>query len=63
MVGGIFYEHSHRLLGSAVGLLTIVLAIVLWFTEQRQWLRRLGLLALVVVMIQGVLGGLRVVAD
>ncbi len=61
MVGGIFYEHSHRLLGSAVGLLTIVLAIVLWFTEQRQWLRRLGLLALVVVMIQGVLGGLRVV--
>ncbi len=61
MVGGIFYEHSHRLLGSVVGLLTIVLAIVLWFTEQRQWLRRLGLIALVAVTVQGVLGGLRVV--
>lgn len=61
MVGGIFYEHSHRLLGAAVGLLTIVLAVVLWFTEQRQWLRRLGLIALVAVTLQGVLGGLRVV--
>lgn len=61
MVGGIFYEHSHRLLGSAVGLLTIVLAVVLWFKEQRQWLRRLGLIALVAVTLQGVLGGLRVV--
>ena len=61
MVGGIFYEHSHRLLGAAVGLLTIVLAIVLWFAEQRQWLRRLGLIALVAVTLQGVLGGMRVV--
>ena len=61
MVGGIFYEHSHRLLGSAVGLLTIVLAVVLWLKEQRQWLRRLGLVALVAVAVQGVLGGLRVV--
>ena len=61
MVGGIFYEHSHRLLGATVGLLTIVLAIVLWLTEQRQWLRRLGLVALIAVILQGVLGGLRVV--
>ena len=61
MVGGIFYEHSHRLLGATVGLLTVVLAIVLWLTEQRQWLRRLGLIALVAVILQGVLGGLRVV--
>ena len=61
MVGGIFYEHSHRLLGASVGLLTVVLAVVLWLTEQRQWLRRLGLIALVAVILQGVLGGLRVV--
>ena len=61
MVGGIFYEHSHRLLGSAVGVLTIVLALVLWCTERRQWLRRLGLIALLAVTVQGVLGGLRVV--
>ena len=61
MVGGIFYEHSHRLLGATVGLLTVVLAVVLWLTEQRRWLRRLGLIALVAVILQGVLGGLRVV--
>jgi len=59
MVGGIFYEHSHRLLGSLVGLLTIVLALLLWRSRQR-WLRWLGSLALLMVVIQGVLGGLRV---
>ena len=61
MVGGIFYEHSHRLIGSAVGLLTVALAVSLWLTEPRQWLRVLGLAAVVAVIVQGVLGGLRVV--
>jgi len=61
MVGGIFYEHSHRLVASTVGLLTIVLASTLWFKERRNWLRWLGVAALVMVIIQGVLGGLRVV--
>lgn len=61
MVGGIFYEHSHRLIGSIVGLLTIMLAVVLWRKESRQWLRWLGVLALLAVIGQGVLGGLRVV--
>ena len=61
MIGGIFYEHSHRLLGSAVGLLTILLAVVLWLKESRQWLRWLGLIALGAVILQGVLGGLRVI--
>lgn len=61
MVGGIFYEHSHRLLGSLVGLLTIGLAILLWMTDQRGWLRWLGLVAVLLVGIQGLLGGLRVV--
>src|SRR5215510_11729438 len=46
MVGGILYEHSHRLFGSAVGLLTILLAASLWKLESRQWLRRLGGIAL-----------------
>jgi cytochrome c oxidase assembly protein subunit 15 len=59
MVGGVFYEHSHRLLGSLVGLLTIGLAAALWPAGGR--LRALGLLAVGAVVIQGVLGGLRVV--
>lgn len=61
MVGGIFYEHSHRLIGSTVGLLTVLLAVSLWLTEPRRWVRGLGLVAVVAVIIQGVLGGLRVV--
>src|SRR5687767_9083190 len=61
MVGGIFYEHSHRLVASFVGLLTIALALTFWLREARRWLRWLGVAALVLVIGQGVLGGLRVV--
>jgi cytochrome c oxidase assembly protein subunit 15 len=61
MVGGILYEHSHRLLGAAVGLLTIALAIALWAADARRWVRWLGVAAVAAVIVQGVLGGLRVV--
>ena len=61
MVGGILYEHSHRLLGAAVGLLTVALAATLWLSEGRRWLRWLGVMAVLAVSLQGVLGGLRVV--
>ena len=61
MVGNIFYEHSHRLVASGVGLLTIGLALTFWFSERRQWLRWLGMAALGLVIAQGVIGGLRVV--
>jgi heme a synthase len=61
MVGNIFYEHSHRLVASAVGLLTIALTLVFWLQERRHWLQRLGLAALLLVIVQGVIGGLRVV--
>ncbi len=60
-VGGIFYEHSHRLVASGVGLLTAILAAWLWFAESRRWLRWLGVIAFFAVVLQGVLGGLRVV--
>jgi cytochrome c oxidase assembly protein subunit 15 len=59
-VGGIFYEHTHRLVASGVGLLTTILAVWLWLKESRSWLRWLGVLAFVGVVFQGVLGGLRV---
>lgn len=57
---GIFEEHFHRLVASFVGLLTMILAIWLWFSEPRNWVRRLGLGAFVLVVAQGILGGLRV---
>jgi cytochrome c oxidase assembly protein subunit 15 len=60
MVGGIFYEHGHRLIASGVGLLTIGLAIFLWRVESRAWVRRLGWLALAAVVVQGTLGGVTV---
>ena len=61
MVGGVLYEHSHRLIGSMVGLLTLALALVFWLVEPRRWLCWLGSLALGAVILQGILGGLRVV--
>jgi cytochrome c oxidase assembly protein subunit 15 len=59
-VGGIFYEHVHRLIASGVGLLTVMLAVLLWFGEPRKWVRVLGYVAVVAVIVQGILGGLRV---
>jgi cytochrome c oxidase assembly protein subunit 15 len=61
MTGGILYEHSHRLIGSVVGLLTLTLVVSLWLTEQRRWVRWLGAAGVLAVIFQGVLGGLRVV--
>src|SRR5947209_15545702 len=59
-VGGIFYEHSHRLVASGVGFLTTILAVWLWAKEERRWVRWLGVAAFLAVALQGVLGGLRV---
>jgi cytochrome c oxidase assembly protein subunit 15 len=60
MTGGIFWEHSHRLVGSGVGTLIYILTVWLFFQE-RIWLRWLGVAAAVMVSIQGLLGGLRVI--
>ncbi len=60
-VGGIFYEHTHRLIASGVGLMTVILSIALWIVEPRHWVRMFGLCAVVAVCLQGLLGGLRVV--
>jgi cytochrome c oxidase assembly protein subunit 15 len=61
MVGGVLVEHGHRLLGAAIGMLTVVLAVVLGLGDARRWVRGLGLLAVVLVCAQGLIGGLRVV--
>jgi cytochrome c oxidase assembly protein subunit 15 len=60
-IGGIFYEHSHRLVAAMVGMLTTILAIWLWLKESRRWLRWLGTIAFLAVVFQGLLGGMRVV--
>ncbi len=58
-----FAEHSHRLTGSVMGMLTIALAVWLWKTEPRAWLKKLGWAALAIVVLQGVIGGKRVLLD
>jgi cytochrome c oxidase assembly protein subunit 15 len=59
-VGGIFFEHTHRLIASTVGFLTIILAVWIWRADERRWMRNLGFAALAAVILQGILGGLRV---
>ncbi|MBX7168430.1 MAG: COX15/CtaA family protein [Pirellulales bacterium] len=56
-------EHGHRLLGALAGLVTIGLLVAIWRGESRRWVRGLGVLALVGVIGQGLLGGLRVIQD
>jgi cytochrome c oxidase assembly protein subunit 15 len=59
-VGGILFEHTHRLIASTVGLLTLILAAWIWRAESRRWVRMLGLAAVGAVILQGILGGIRV---
>ena len=59
-VHGVLYEHSHRLIGSIVGFLTIALMVSIWAKDARKWMKWLGVIALIAVIAQGVMGGLRV---
>jgi heme a synthase len=61
MVGGIFYEHGHRMVAATVGVLTLVQAFWLHFREPKRFVRRLGWFALAAVIVQGALGGLTVI--
>ncbi len=60
MVGGVFYEHGHRMIATMVGFFTLVLAIWMFRKEKREWARSLSLTALIIVILQGVLGGITV---
>ncbi len=60
MEGGVFYEHGHRMVATAVGFLTVVLAIWIQRVEKRKWLKKLAWIAVASVIFQGVLGGLTV---
>ncbi|MGE5206566.1 MAG: COX15/CtaA family protein [Chlamydiota bacterium] len=60
MVGGVKFEHGHRMVAELVGLLTIILAVWTWRVDRRGWVRKLGVAALATVIAQGVLGGITV---
>jgi heme a synthase len=59
-VGGVFFEHTHRLIASGVGLLTVALCVLTLAIEDRLWVKWLAGIAVLAVIIQGILGGLRV---
>lgn len=60
MVGGVLYEHGHRLIAALVGCLTLVLCLALLKWERRLWVRWLGAFALLAVLFQALLGGMTV---
>jgi heme a synthase len=60
MVGGVRFEHTHRMIAEFIGLLTIVIAIWTWRADRRRWMKYLGIGALGTLIAQGVLGGLTV---
>jgi cytochrome c oxidase assembly protein subunit 15 len=60
LVGGVRFEHTHRMIAQGAGFLTIILAVWTWRVEKRRWLRKLALAALGTVVAQGILGGLTV---
>jgi cytochrome c oxidase assembly protein subunit 15 len=57
MVGGVRYEHSHRVIAAGLGVLTVALAILIWVKDERRWLRWFGVIAVAGVVVQAVLGG------
>src|SRR5438309_10929572 len=61
MIGGIFYEHGHRMVAATVGLLTVIQAIWLQRRERKRFVRILGWCAVGAVIAQGLLGGLTVI--
>jgi cytochrome c oxidase assembly protein subunit 15 len=60
MVGNLFWEHGHRMIATTVGILTIGLLVYILAKEKRPWVRKLGVVALAGVVVQGLLGGLTV---
>jgi cytochrome c oxidase assembly protein subunit 15 len=60
MVGGVKFEHGHRMIAGTVSVLTMVLALWLWRSEPRRWVRRLGAFAVVAILAQAALGGITV---
>ena len=57
LTGGAFFEHSHRQIAGVLAVLVLVLAVWLWRSEPRLWVRWIGAIAVAAVLVQAVLGG------
>jgi len=57
MVGGVLYEHSHRVIAGVLGVWTLILAILIWIKEERRWLRWFAVIAVGGIVVQAILGG------
>ncbi|MED5475329.1 MAG: COX15/CtaA family protein [Candidatus Neomarinimicrobiota bacterium] len=60
MVGGVLYEHGHRLFASFIGFLILVQTTWILSVEKRSWIRKISVITLGTVIFQGTLGGLTV---
>jgi cytochrome c oxidase assembly protein subunit 15 len=60
MVGGVLYEHGHRMIAGATCILTIGLALWTWLVDKRRWMRALAWAGLSTILIQAILGGITV---
>jgi cytochrome c oxidase assembly protein subunit 15 len=60
MVGGVLYEHGHRMIAGATCILTIGLALWTWLVDKRGWIRTLAWIGLSTILIQAILGGITV---
>ncbi len=60
MVGGVLYEHGHRMIAGADCILTIGLAVWTWLVDKRGWMKKLAWIGLSTILIQAILGGITV---
>jgi cytochrome c oxidase assembly protein subunit 15 len=54
------YEYSHRFIAGVVGVATLLLMVLAFLLERRAWLKKLAVAAFVGVVLQAVIGGIRV---
>jgi cytochrome c oxidase assembly protein subunit 15 len=57
LAGGAFFEHSHRVIAGGLGIFVLALAVLIWVKDNRRWLRWFGVIAVLGVAVQAVLGG------
>jgi len=60
MVGGVLYEHGHRMIAGFTMLLTLGIAISTWVVDRRRWMKNLALCAFGTIIVQAILGGITV---
>jgi len=59
-IGGIRYEHSHRMIAGFTILLTLGIAVWTWLADRRPWMKALAVGAFGTIIVQAILGGMTV---